>query len=250
MSASTTRSFRSALALPLFAVALPAALTLSACGNSSTSSSSPTTSMSVNTTTVPSSTDTGTSTGTLAPASTATVSTTTTVTASTAASRPTATGSASTGHTGTTSVGVLDLTDLGTVAFATPSGRIQCSDIRGTELRCDVEGVHWAPAAGTAKCDLDEGDSVYLPASGAAALTCHGDSVIGSPEVGRDGTSWHTRPGGITVVADGHTVAAVTYGTTVHLPDGLTCISRTSGLSCSNGGGHSFTISQQGYRVS
>jgi len=103
------------------------------------------------------------------------------------------------------------------VSFRTPSGAIGCAS--GTGLRCDIRsGLRPTPPK-PPSCTLDWGLGYSLQATGPAAPVCAGDTAIDPG----------SRP--------------VAYGTTWHR-GAFKCISKVTGLRCSNRDGHGFFLSR------
>lgn len=109
------------------------------------------------------------------------------------------------------------------IGFVTPSKNIYClylPDNPEMTLRCDiVSGL--VPLPKTA-CELDR-TGVFLGKSGAAAPTCAGDTVAGNYPVLNYGKTW-TR-------------------------QGITCTSKTDGLTCRNSRKHGFFLSKRKWVV-
>lgn len=107
--------------------------------------------------------------------------------------------------------------------FRTPSGNIGCgyaSDSSGTSLRCDIRTELKPKPPKPAGCDLDWGDSYELGVRGRATVTCHGDTAI-DPRA-----------------------RALKYGTRWSR-GGFTCLSKVTGLRCTNRSRHGFFMSKQ-----
>jgi hypothetical protein len=101
--------------------------------------------------------------------------------------------------------------------FRTPSGNIYCAYFGS--LRCDIRSGILPKPPKPARCDFDWGQTYELPLTGAARVGCVSDSVFTpTARVLRYGTRW-------------------TRG-------GITCLSRTSGLRCTNGSRHGFFLSR------
>ena len=116
------------------------------------------------------------------------------------------------------------------VEFRTPSGNIGCvfsSGLDGAEapsVRCDVRSRLRPEPKRPSSCPLDYGDSVQIGRSGHATLVCHGDTAIDP----------HAR-----VLAYGHQFRR----------SGITCVSRSVGLTCTNERGHGYFLSRQSWRL-
>ena len=112
-------------------------------------------------------------------------------------------------------------------AFRMPSGNIGCaySSFEGSPpfLRCDIlSGLRGAPPK-PRSCENDWGMSIGMGRKGPARLLCIGDTVFD--------------PG----------ARVLRYGTTWRL-NGFRCVSRTSGLTCTNVSGRGFFVSRQSWR--
>lgn len=259
MSASTKRSFRSTVALPLLAVGLPLVSTLTACGSNDASSPASQSSLTTVATSAASAGSDGSGTST----SSTSVTTTTATTTATATVSNTTTGPASSNGTHATSPSAsaashgagngstINVRDLDYVSFASPSGHIQCSYVidGGGEVSCQVEGAKWTPKTST-NCQQAQGDEASLPGTGRGELACHTSTELGSAIVGSEKTSWTSRHAGTTGTWNGRTVAVLPYGTTMLLGNLLSCTSHASGMTCSNEAGHSFTVARGDYSVS
>jgi hypothetical protein len=101
--------------------------------------------------------------------------------------------------------------------FRTPSGNIYCAYFGS--LRCDIRSGLMPKPPKPAGCDFDWGQTYELNRSGGARVGCVSDSVFTpSARVLRYGTRWGR--------------------------GGITCISRTSGLRCTNASRHGFFLSR------
>ena len=101
--------------------------------------------------------------------------------------------------------------------FRTPSGNIYCAYFGS--LRCDIRSGILPKPPKPARCDFDGGQTYELPRTGAARVGCVSDSVFTpTARILRYGTRW-------------------TRGE-------ITCLSRTSGLRCTNGSRHGFFLSR------
>ena len=114
------------------------------------------------------------------------------------------------------------------VSFRTPSGNIYCAYRAGlgspTYLRCDIRS-HLHPAPGPRKCvEGVYGESVGMTKSGRASVLCISDTVV-SP--------------GARVLAYGKTWSR----------GGFRCVSRATGLTCTNTRGHGWLLSRESWRV-
>jgi uncharacterized protein DUF6636 len=107
--------------------------------------------------------------------------------------------------------------------FQTPSHNIGCG-IYGS-ARCDIDKRNWSPPPHPSNCDVDFGQGLQVGPSAAASFVCAGDTA-------RDLRS-----------------PVLAYGTGSRIGHFL-CISRTSGVTCTNRAtGHGFLISVERYRL-
>ncbi len=173
-------------------VALLAAALLAGCGGGSTTTV-------IQETTVPASSSTTDSTSTTTPETTSTTESTTTD---------------SSGGTGSAQ---------SLKAFQSPTGNIACI-MTAKFARCDIAERDWNPPPHPSSCpnEVDFGQGIQLPASGAAQFVCAGDTAL-NPQAPK-----------------------LEYGSSSQVGS-ITCTSAESGMSCSNAGGGSFAISRQGY---
>ena len=114
--------------------------------------------------------------------------------------------------------------------FRTPTGNIGCAFSSGLEgdetptIRCDIRSRLQPPPKPPKGCQLDSGDSIQITRFGRAILVCHGDTAIDP----------HSR-----VLAYGH----------MFRRDGVGCVSRAVGITCTNARGHGFFMSRQSWRI-
>jgi uncharacterized protein DUF6636 len=112
------------------------------------------------------------------------------------------------------------------ISFRTPSGNIYCAYTSGfgpTFLRCDIRS-HLRPAPSGSCTEGVYGESVGMTRIGRARVLCISDTVYTpSARVLPYGTSW-------------------SY-------NGFRCVSRSTGLTCTNVRGHGFFLSRQSWRV-
>lgn len=111
--------------------------------------------------------------------------------------------------------------------FQTPSGNIHCLIATGdhAEARCDMVALSPSFTQAPAGCDLDWGRSFAVGLSDRRGqLACVGDTVI-DPNA---------------IVLD--------YGKTISL-GGFDCSSEKTGMTCTNPGGHGFTLSKVRQRL-
>ena len=117
---------------------------------------------------------------------------------------------------------------LAYVSFRTPRGNISCAYASGLGspafLRCDIRS-HLHPSPAPHKCvEGVYGESVGLTKTGAARVLCISDTTY-DPKA--------------RVLAYGRTWSR----------DGFRCVSRSTGLTCTNRRGHGFFLSRQSWRV-
>jgi hypothetical protein len=112
----------------------------------------------------------------------------------------------------------------GITTFRTPSGNIGCvyapaeSGFQAS-LRCDIRSGFKPNPPRPKNCHLDYGDSYELFKTGRTVITCHGDTAIDP----------HAR--------------VLAYGK-MWRKNGFTCISKTTGLRCTNRSAHGFFLSR------
>ncbi len=115
---------------------------------------------------------------------------------------------------------------LGTVvSFRTPSGNIGCvgeTARADNTVRCDIRLRNWSPPPRPRSCPLDWGQGLTLDRAGRARYVCAGDTALNT----------------------GRTLA---YGTRRRI-GGIVCVSRRTGLTCTNAAGHGFTMSRDRVR--
>lgn len=106
-----------------------------------------------------------------------------------------------------------------------PSGNIHCIYVDDPHyVRCDIRsGLRPRPRTPRG-CDLEYGDSISMRRTGRPGLVCHGDTAI-DPRA-----------------------RIVRYGTSIRVGP-FTCVSRMTGLTCSNAGRHGFFLSRESYRL-
>ena len=90
--------------------------------------------------------------------------------------------------------------------------------------RCDIAERDWNPPPHPSSCpeQVDYGQGLQLPATGAADFVCAGDTTLNPSAPKLD------------------------YGSSSQVGS-ITCTSAESGMSCSNSSGGSFTISRESY---
>jgi hypothetical protein len=92
--------------------------------------------------------------------------------------------------------------------FKTPTGNIFCS-MQDKSLRCDILKSSAKLPPKPKDCNLDWGNAFYLEIRGKGERACHGDTIVGP------------------------SYPILNYGKT-WTKNGFTCISRTTGLTCTN----------------
>lgn len=108
------------------------------------------------------------------------------------------------------------------IGFQSPTGNIHCalySWNSGAEARCDLRELTATYRQRPAGCDLDWGSSFSVGSSGAAGLTCHGDTVIDRRN------------------------PVLPYGEAVSL-GGISCVSAKTGMTCTNAEGRGFSVAK------
>lgn len=114
--------------------------------------------------------------------------------------------------------------------FRTPTGNIGCAFSEGLTgdltptIRCDIRSRLVPEPRPPKGCQLDSGDSIQITRFGNAILVCHGDTAI-DPQS--------------RILAYGHTFRR----------DGVGCVSRAVGITCTNARGHGFFMSRQSWRI-
>lgn len=115
----------------------------------------------------------------------------------------------------------------GYVEFRSPTGNIQCaiySDAQGASARCDMSELVPSYTRRPAGCEFDWGSSFAVNDTGKGILACVSDAVSGprAPVLG--------------------------YGDSVSL-GGISCVSAKTGMTCTNGDGHGFSISKASQKL-
>ncbi len=108
------------------------------------------------------------------------------------------------------------------VGFQSPTGNIHCAMYifdGSAEARCDLREYTPSYTKRPAGCDLDWGMAFAVGASGKGVLACVGDTV-------RD-------PGN----------PVLPYGEAVSM-GGISCVSAKTGMTCTNGDGHGFSVAK------
>ena len=107
-------------------------------------------------------------------------------------------------------------------AFKTPSGKIGCAYTHGpTTLRCDTRYPTRFSRSGHHCQEGDYGQSFEMSPAGRARAICAGDTVLSAS--------------GAKTIPYGHSWTIGPYN----------CASKTTGLTCTNGGGHGWRLSLQ-----
>jgi hypothetical protein len=106
----------------------------------------------------------------------------------------------------------------------TPSGNIECFLLSSFGVGCNAIKHEWTLPPKPASCEFEWTDSVFLAPKGRPGFWCSSNAVFYS------GPYWprFTFP----------------YGTSVS-GGGITCVSRVSGVTCTNGDKHGFFLSRQ-----
>jgi hypothetical protein len=109
-------------------------------------------------------------------------------------------------------------------SFRSPTGNIACL-MSGRSVRCDISERSWSPPQRPADCpsEVDFGQGLELPASGAARFVCAGDTVLGDTSA-----------------------QVLDYGSSSRIGS-ITCTSAESGMQCANESGGSFSLSREEY---
>ncbi len=113
------------------------------------------------------------------------------------------------------------------IGFQSPTGNIHCamSIYQGSgEARCDLRDYTPSFTKGPADCELDWGMAFAVGATGKGMLACVGDTVQdpGNP--------------------------VLPYGEAVSL-GGISCVSAKTGMTCTNGDGHGFTVAKAKQKI-
>jgi hypothetical protein len=111
------------------------------------------------------------------------------------------------------------------VQFRTPSGNIGCAGETArasNSIRCDIRNRSWSPPPKPRSCELDWGGGISLDRRGRSQFVCAGDTALNN--------------GGKLAYGKRKTIGAIV------------CVSRTSGLTCTNADGHGFAMSRTSYR--
>ena len=107
------------------------------------------------------------------------------------------------------------------VEFRTPSGNIGCigeTAKADNSVRCDIRTRSWSPPPRPKSCPFDWGQGLSLNRLGRARYVCAGDTAL-------------------------NTGPKLAYGATRRIGS-IVCVSRTSGLTCTNAAGHGFRMSR------
>lgn len=113
------------------------------------------------------------------------------------------------------------------IGFQSPTGNIQCGLYRGDQgasVRCDLMQLTPSYTKQPASCEFDWGSSFAVDDRGKGYVACVSDAV-GDPSNG-----------------------VLPYGEAVSL-GGISCVSAKTGMTCTNGEGHGFTISKAKQKV-
>jgi hypothetical protein len=113
------------------------------------------------------------------------------------------------------------------VGFQSPTGNIHCSIYTWTgtaEVRCDLREYSASYSKRPAGCELDWGMAFVVGASGPGVLGCVGDTMIDPDNF------------------------ILPYGEAVRL-GGISCVSAKTGMTCTNGEGHGFSVAKAKQRL-
>lgn len=113
------------------------------------------------------------------------------------------------------------------VQFRTPSGNIGCVGDTGPKVayvRCDIRTHSWPTPTRPKSCPFDYGQGLTVSAKGRGQFVCAGDTAL--------------NPG-----------PPLAYGRSRRIGT-ISCVSRTSGITCTNARGGGFSLSRERYRVS
>jgi hypothetical protein len=113
------------------------------------------------------------------------------------------------------------------IGFQSPTGNIQCGLYRGDQgasVRCDLMELVPSYRKQPASCEFDWGSSFAVDDVGKGYVACVSDAV-GDPSNG-----------------------VLPYGEAVSL-GGISCVSAKTGMTCTNGEGHGFTIAKAKQKV-
>jgi hypothetical protein len=111
--------------------------------------------------------------------------------------------------------------------FQSPTGNIHCAIYTfdgSAEARCDLRSYTPSYTQAPADCDLDWGMAFAVGANGRGQLACVGDTV-------RDPRN-----------------PVLPYGEAVSL-GGISCVSAKTGMTCTNGAGHGFSVAKSKQRI-
>ena len=111
-------------------------------------------------------------------------------------------------------------------SFKSPSGSIHCSSFKyksKTSIRCDEYQAENSPPRKPKSCEFDYGFSFGVSTTGKGHRLCVSDATPQTRHVLRYGQTWKR--------------------------GGITCKSRTSGLTCKNHKHHGFFVSRASQRV-
>lgn len=113
------------------------------------------------------------------------------------------------------------------IGFQSPTGNIHCGLYRGAEgasVRCDLTELTPSYTRQPADCEFDWGASFGVDGRGKGYVACVSDAV-GDPAN-----------------------EVLPYGEAISL-GGISCVSAQTGMTCSNGEGHGFTIAKARQKV-
>jgi hypothetical protein len=113
------------------------------------------------------------------------------------------------------------------VEFRSPTGNIQCaiySDASGASARCDMSALTPSYTTRPAGCEFDWGSSFAVNDTGKGMLACVSDPAASAG------------------------AGVLPYGEAVSL-GGISCVSAKTGMTCTNGDGHGFSIAKAKQKI-
>ena len=113
------------------------------------------------------------------------------------------------------------------IAFQSPTGNIHCAIYQydgSAEARCDLRALTRTYRQRPADCDLKWGSSFIVAPFGKAGVACVGDTVQNPRN------------------------PVLPYGEAVSL-GGISCVSAKTGVTCTNGEGHGFSVAKAKQRL-
>ena len=113
------------------------------------------------------------------------------------------------------------------VQFQSPTTNIGCIG-DAASVRCDVRTTSATPPKKPKACRYDWGSAFEVNRTGRGHGLCAGDTALATPGDGR---------------------RKLAYGKSIRLGPKLVCTSRVTGMTCTNSGGHGFTLSKTVIRL-